>query len=648
MQFKSIETTQTRRHEENKPALSKRRDPWKPQFDFFSVSPCLRGCILFLTILSCVSSAAQPAEIQELMKIQEQALADAKDLAASSLPDPKSWGEDWRKPWEIPAGFPAHVANEAAYWDKIIKNMGAAGLSPSDAQKVLSIYTSGFAQEGMSARDATVQALTSLRQSDAPAAQKILDQWEISATTLRLAASAGRDQEAFRKILMQALSEPYKSLSDEQLTQAYLREATLIRKRTLMSFYKCNNFAALANVRSDQEIKDAGLWIGTVDVNLMFADESRTSEIADLPAAECSKLEGRLQAAVGACVSGMTPMLKQQLDKELARAQENAQANPNDPEPRKRAQAAQEKYDAAIAAARQTKAQVTMKEFGDNSYVIRIIGVNPDVAGEKAGLFIGWIRKGQVMCEISVKGNAPEAELSKAMDHFLSEMDAKLASYDSTLGGMMAIAPAGALPTPVADSTTVSAPKKEKKKTPVIPKKPKVAVPVDTIPTDTGITGIGTPADATTGNVTRPGDPPPPIHTGATIDPPEYAQAITAWNRGDQLEAHRLVDAALAKSPDHVNLLMMRGSIHNFENNLSGALADYKRAAELDPNSLPARRYHALFELVAGDAKIAATEADAAIKLSNGDIETHLLRGRRRWRWINPTKPARTSQKCYS
>jgi len=595
------------------------------------ISRWLGSAAIIIGSLLSLPAESQPQEIQELMKIQERALANARELSGSSLPDAKSWGEGWKKAWELPGSVPAACKSEDEYWQNTIKNLGGAGLTQADAEKVLSVFTQGFAQQGMTQRDGMIQALVSLRNADAPAAQQILAEWETYSAGLKLAGSTDRSNRADAyKQLLQLSAAPYKDFTDAQLRNTYLREATLLKKRTFMSFYKCNNWDALAKVRSDREIKENNLWIGTVDVKLMFADESRIAELQDLPAAEVSNLQNRLQAAVQGVIAGVQPMLKQQLDKVLKECEERAKANPDDLDARRTAQQAQDEYNAAIAAVGQTKAEVAMKQFGDNSYVIRVIGVNPDVAGDKAGLFIGWIRKGHVMSQVSVKGNAPEEELSKAMDHFLSELDAKLASYDSSLAGMMKIAPAGAIATPTNPPTVGSTSGASKKSKPPLghkdPSDPGTGKASDA---DLGsATGMPTgPKDSTSSQAGR-GTPgtitSPPVVTN--VDPPEYQQAQDAYNSGDVEGSKRLVEQALQKNPGHVSSLMMRGSLRNIESDLAGALADFKRASEVEPGNANARRYHALFELLAGDAVVAAKEADAAIQLSNGDVETYLLR----------------------
>lgn len=590
-------------------------------------------CCLFL--LSPSVLAAPPREIAELMEIQKKALADAKELASSSLPDPKSWGEEWKRPWELPTVIAARMNSEQEYWDAVIKNMGGAGLSQADAEKVLAVFTNGFAQQGMTARDGLVQAVLALRRNDAPTAQQSLMEWESAAAIAKLAASgkAGSSKEAFKQ--MAAINgEQFKSMSDDELRATFLREATLIRKRTKMSFYRCNNWNALAAVKSDADIARQNLWIGSVDVKLMFADESRMKEIQDLPAAEVSNLEARLQAAVQASNAGTQGIMKAQLDQELDRLRKRAEQNPNDLDARRQQQEAQDRYNQNVAAMQQVKVSVVMRQFGDNSYVVRLTGVNPDVVGDRAGYYVGWIRKGHVMAEVSAKGRIPDAELSASMDHFLSEMDAKLASYDSSLASFMKIDPAGAATTPGPDTGSTSA-----AKTPDKPKKAKTPEK----PVDSGVanTGAGTAANtsgtnATAGTNTGTATSTTGTNTAGTqreippglssTDPPEYQLAQNAFNSGDIQTSKSLVEQSLQKNPNHAPSLLMRGALRNRENDLVGALADFKRAAELDPNNANARRFHAFFQLLAGDAKIAVKEADAAIALAANDVETYLVR----------------------
>lgn len=570
-----------------------------------------RSALALCVVLPALIASAQPREIQELMKIQEKALADAKELASSSLPDPKSWGEDWKKPWELPAVLAYRVNSEQEYWDSAIKHMGGAGLTQADAEKVLSVFTQGFAQRGMSERDGLIQAILALRRNDAPTAQQTLLEWESAAALTKLAQSGKKtsSDEAYKQ-MVQASAAPFQSISDADLKATYLREATLLRKRTKMSFHRCNNWGALANVKSDADIVRQNLWIGSVDVKLMFADESRLKEIQDLPESELPNLQNRLQAAVMASMQGTQAIMKGILDKDLEKLRQRAEANPDDLDARRQAADAQKRFDDQSAAIAQVKVSVVMRQFGDNSYVVRLTGANPDISGDRAGMYVGWIRKGHVMAEISAKGRIPDAELSKSMDHFLSEMDAKLASYDSSLAGLMKIDPAGAMPTPPETGTTSAAPAKEKAKPPAGKAKPPVSN-TDEPPTP--------PENKTASRDNTVANQP-------TVEPAEFTPAHRAYENGDFNGSKMLVEQALQKSPNHAPSLILRGALRNKDNDLAGALADYRRASEIDPNNPTARRFRAFFELVAGDARVAAKEADAAIKLWNGDAETLLLR----------------------
>jgi hypothetical protein len=362
--------------------------------------------------------------------ILKQTIADAKALAADSLPDRKQIGEDWKLPWEAPPVAAEGVKTEEEYWQQAGQKMGVAGVSEAYARKLVDTTAAQLAAagEGLTARDGIITLLLYLAAPNTPTALKICDGWEAGARALAVAeaqAAKGLTADPVKgaRAAMDLIAAPYAGQSDEQLKQLFVRKITLIEKRTEMTYMRSNDWNALANARSEQELADKGVWLGVVKVSLMFADPKRTDEPMDLKAEDAPKLEARLSKAVTDAARGGMAMQRRQVEKEIERATARGDA--------RAAEKLQEKLRQETAAAGQLAAKVVMRKFGDNSYVVRITGVSPDTVGMRFGMYTAWLRKGPAMCEISMGGNFPEAEMNKAMDTFLSEMDAKLASYDS-------------------------------------------------------------------------------------------------------------------------------------------------------------------------------------------------------------------------
>jgi len=82
------------------------------------------------------------------------------------------------------------------------------------------------------------------------------------------------------------------------------------------------------------------------------------------------------------------------------------------------------------------------------------------------------------------------------------------------------------------------------------------------------------------------------------------------------------------------------GSTRMWQGDLRGALADFKTAAEANPNDFEARRLHATMELLAGDPTKARDTADALLRLQSNSPAHQLLRGQAAL-WLNDTETAR-------
>ena len=65
------------------------------------------------------------------------------------------------------------------------------------------------------------------------------------------------------------------------------------------------------------------------------------------------------------------------------------------------------------------------RDFGENCYVLRLVATSPDNLRVQASGYSARLRNGRAIVDISLAGNFPESEMTKVMDHFLSEMDAR-------------------------------------------------------------------------------------------------------------------------------------------------------------------------------------------------------------------------------
>ncbi|HSI34970.1 MAG TPA: hypothetical protein VK986_15380, partial [Tepidisphaeraceae bacterium] len=221
-----------------------------------------------------------------------------------------------------------------------------------------------------------------------------------------------------------AMFAPYQHLDAAKAREAYLRQATLVKRSTTMAYYRANDWAQLATARSERDFVDKKIWLGVVNVTVMLVDPARVAEVEDLT--DVPAFEARLNTAFKGMVNGLVQMNKMQIDREVESMLRNANGDPGavrGAEERK-ARAAKEH-----AAAEKATIKVIKREFGANSYVIRMTGISPDTPGLQASVYSGWIRNGNACVRIEFGGNFPEDAMLKEMDHFLSEMDAKTASF---------------------------------------------------------------------------------------------------------------------------------------------------------------------------------------------------------------------------
>jgi tetratricopeptide (TPR) repeat protein len=93
---------------------------------------------------------------------------------------------------------------------------------------------------------------------------------------------------------------------------------------------------------------------------------------------------------------------------------------------------------------------------------------------------------------------------------------------------------------------------------------------------------------------------------------------------GKNAEAHRLLDAALAREPKHASALVTRGKVFLSENNTVNALTTLQTATEANPRSIEAFLALGQTHAARGSVKEAMTAYNDALKLDGGNMEGRL------------------------
>jgi tetratricopeptide (TPR) repeat protein len=93
---------------------------------------------------------------------------------------------------------------------------------------------------------------------------------------------------------------------------------------------------------------------------------------------------------------------------------------------------------------------------------------------------------------------------------------------------------------------------------------------------------------------------------------------------GKNAEAHRLLDAALAREPKHTAALVTRGKVFLSENNTVNALTTLQTAVESNPRSIEALLALAQTHAARGSVKEAMTAYNDALKLDGNNMEGRL------------------------
>ena len=111
-------------------------------------------------------------------------------------------------------------------------------------------------------------------------------------------------------------------------------------------------------------------------------------------------------------------------------------------------------------------------------------------------------------------------------------------------------------------------------------------------------------------------DDPPSSQPVAPASSPKVQQAIDAIQAGDHKKAQGLLEEAAKENPDDPQAVFYLGVALEGTGDAGGALAQYKKAVELDPKLVEARVNLSALQLDAEDAAGALDNVDAGLKLA--------------------------------
>lgn len=408
------------------------RIPWMPP---------ARPLALLALIAWASATAAMAGEEDEILA---RSMADARALAAR-LPGPEKLGADWLLPWRVPASS-GRSTSEEAYWSAFEKQSLPAGITESHARAMAESAAQNAAQTGIpgfTSRVGMVNLLRMLRGQLGTAAEKASDTAdEMVANEAAGKAGAARTPEAAAKaqaLYYEALAAPYKAMDDEALKRLFVAQTTRVAQRTRMEYLRSNDWT-----KAGQSTLPPGVWVGVVTVTLSIVKDDRLAEVPDMNAAQLAALEKRVNDGYRALHAASAPELMK-----MARTRIDSVVKNIDYSSRPPTQGTESEADRAARLARLESLQrerdelqrmassldqppsmrILARQFGDNSYVLRLTNALPGVMGASVSMYTGWLRNGPALVEIKLGGNFPEAEMNQAMDHFLQEMDAHTDVY---------------------------------------------------------------------------------------------------------------------------------------------------------------------------------------------------------------------------
>jgi len=442
-------------------------------------------CVLVLSpILTHGALGAGSFEARMQQKHQEM-LASMQELRRRLLPMKQDLGKGWKLPWELPSVAPLRYATEKEYWQKL--KVSPHGLEPSLAQELVQQILASAGKQAMDSaagsEQSTSPGLTETGSEDArlqaendqPAQESISPRMVLFALLMQTitdrltpaqsmeqglgtlahfarkvgaelqsgTASPSRDAS---KELYAFLSKPYDDLTDAELAQEIAKELTLIKQQSEMTFAKSNNWQALPETKTDKEMVEKGIWLGLVTVRVMVVDPVRRGEFPDLDDAGARELQTTLNGFVADFRSFEQKRKRQETQERIAEVSkdlESTQARLRKTKDewekerllkqighiREQIATLWKKLEDKSTKLDSLSAQVYTRDIGENCYVVRLTGHPQDTPALQVSLYSAWLRNGNAMVRIKFDGNFPEGEMTKAMDRFLGEMDARTSTF---------------------------------------------------------------------------------------------------------------------------------------------------------------------------------------------------------------------------
>ena len=385
----------------------------------------LMGVMLLAFVSGQVRAQDDEAFRARLEVLGAQAMEGTRDLARSMLPTPTDLGPGWRYPWQLPSSVPSAVASEDDYWRIMFDGLGPSGIPEEDARKLVDLYTTSMVAEDLDERTVLLTILHLVQPMNMPPHEAMLHSFtntarlaeEIQAARARGDDSGGGDDPtADTEPVFDIMNLPFQGMSDAQLKEATVREFTFLDRLTEMSYFKSNDWAAIPGA-SDDALHAKGVWIGIVTIRVMLVNEDRIGDIEDPDERSLATLQGELDSAH----VEMKSLVWQERERELRETLEWARSA-NDAE---RIAELEEQIPRERTAVLGAKLELSFCDFGESCYVLRLLEMSPDNLGIQASTRSARLRNGRAVVHISLAGNFPELEMTRVMDHFLSEVDAR-------------------------------------------------------------------------------------------------------------------------------------------------------------------------------------------------------------------------------
>lgn len=355
----------------------------------------------------------------------------------------------WKLPWELQIGLLMRVPTEEAFWAQMREQSVPAGIDASVAKAILenwvaTIAASGGAAQGVGPREAAAMSLLMLRNSN-PSLARRMEEEMLAGVRVAAAGMAAKDDPArAQKEMLAATLQPLNGLTQAHLTDAFVREATLVRRRTMMVYFKSNDWARVDRLGGDAELAASNAWFGVATVTLSVLEEVPAAQLGDLE--DPAVLETRLNTSLNGVMALILQNQQQEHERrrkvlvEGAPVDGSASAEQRDQHARELAKLDADWAADKIALTKMTFKVTPRKEFGEftpaaggrpgsyGAYVIQLVDATSrfgELAEFEFGVLTASVRNGAAIAEISFTGTMPEEEMRKDMDRFLRVMDEK-------------------------------------------------------------------------------------------------------------------------------------------------------------------------------------------------------------------------------